>query len=151
LPDEFFCFYENGAFEHLLPFVAVHVEDLYHDHPDLEEALISAGWINFGVGKRAADQWGKDYTWCDSHLQMVNRQDNGTLHTGDAREIWENEDYAAGSVAISTFAYPLVVITDCEALKGKIVTPLLDELAKEPTTQIKKRPIAGSRKKSRDR
>jgi hypothetical protein len=81
---------------------------------------------------------------------MKDRQDDGTLYTGDAREIWENPEYEPGSVKVCTFGYPLVAITDCETLKEKTVMRLLDELEKQPATRIKKkRLVASSRKKSR--
>jgi hypothetical protein len=128
LPHAFFCFYSDPTSEHLLAFVAVHVDDLWNERPSvLEEPLICAGYCDYGVGQKAIDEWKKDYAVCGSHLWITNRQDDGTVHVTDASEIWD--ETPKGSVRVSTFAYPIAVVTDGEALKQKIVQPLLSLLS----------------------
>jgi len=132
LPEAFFCFYERNEFQHVLPFIAVHVDDGYSEQPSLvREALISAGWLDYGVGRKAKDEWGKDYSVCYSHLWMKDRKDDGSLHFGDAREIWEDDDIPENTIKITTFAYPLEVITGSDTLREKIVQPLLAAISNE--------------------
>ena len=130
LPHAFFCFYSHPIHEHLLSFVAVHVDDLWGDPPsNIDEPLISAGCCDYGVGQKAIDEWEKDYSVCGSHLWIENRQDNGTLHVTDASEIWD--EVPEGGAKISTFAYPLEGIANSEILKEKIVQPLLNMLLQD--------------------
>jgi hypothetical protein len=127
LPYAFFCFYSHPAHEHLLAYVAVHVDDSWGDPPThIEEPLISAGCCDYGVGQKAIDEWEKDYSVCGSHLWVENRQDDGTVQVTDANEIWD--EVPDGGVKLSTFAYLLEGIANRETLKKKIVQPLLDLL-----------------------
>jgi hypothetical protein len=133
LPDAFFCFYEHAKREHLLPYISVLVDNLWADDYDpdcVKEPIISAGWLDFGVGKKASTEWRKNYWVCASHLWMENRKDDGTPCTDDVWKISENEDFPAGTVKVTSFAHPLEIITNSEKLKEKIVQPLLNALPK---------------------
>jgi hypothetical protein len=130
MPDTFFCYYEGADAQRLLPFIVVVVDDLYGEDPNrVKEPLISAGWAEYPVDTIAKEEWGKDYRVHYSHLWVKNRQDDGTLCSGDARDIWEDKKMEEGAIRLTTFAYPIEVITDSEALKEKIVQPLLEMLS----------------------
>ena len=125
-----------------VPYVAVLVE--FFDEPSrFEQALLSAGWLDYGD----ADIGDWEYHFCNWHLCMKNRDDNGTLCSEDPRQTWKDEPPPAGIVRATTFAYPLAQITSSETLSAKIVQPLLDELAKE----AKEHPSRGTRRRSRGR
>lgn len=131
LPDTFFCYYENND-SHLLPFIAVLVDDLYADDYDpdrVTEPLITAGWLGYPSGTNAKDEWDKDYGVHYSHLWMKDRRDDGTFCSGEARDVWEDDETEAG-VTISTFAVPLDQIESSDDLEEKVVRPLLDRIGK---------------------
>jgi hypothetical protein len=128
LPDAFFCFYEHAKRRNLLPYIAIHVDDLWGDPDYIREPIISAGWLDYGVGKEAGTEWGKDYWLSYLHLWMSNRTDDGTRYTGDVRKLSEDEDFSSG-VTATTFAHPLDVIKSSEELRKEIVKPLLKLLS----------------------
>jgi hypothetical protein len=133
LPDAFFCFYEQAKKEHLLPYISVHVDDLEAEDYDpdcIKEPIISAGWLDFGVGKKAVTEWCKNYWICYSHLWMENRKDDGTPCTDDLWKISEVDSFPSGTVNVTAFAHPLEVVINSETLKEKIVQPLLNALPK---------------------
>lgn len=130
LPDTFFCYYEQTD-SHILPFIVVLVDDLCSDdyEPDrVKEALISAGWLEYAAGTNARDEWDKDLAVHYSHLWMKDRRDDGTSCSGDARDVWENDEIEAGTVKVTTFALPLGEISTTDELDEKIVQPLLTAL-----------------------
>ena len=75
------------------------------------------------------DEWDRDpdaaylHGWMNSRKHHPVRIDDGTLHEGDAREVWDNK--LSKGITVKTFGYPLVQITDCDSLRNKIVSPLL--------------------------
>ena len=69
LPDAFFCFYQHAQHRQLIPFIAVHVDDLFGSTP-IEVPLLSAGWIDYGAGKDGFAEWDKYYSSCYSHIWM---------------------------------------------------------------------------------
>lgn len=137
LPTDFSRFYEHEGFPHLLPYVAVLVEYVFDEPSHIEEALLSAGWVDYGVGN-AAENW--EYHFCNWHLCMQDREDNGKLCSEDPWQTWKDERPPAGVVKATTFAYPLDQIASSETLNAKIVQRLLAEMSKETTT----RPSRGS-------
>jgi hypothetical protein len=129
LPTDFSRFYEHRIFRHLLPYVAVLVEQL--DEPSrIEQALLSVGWIDYGAGNAVGD-W--EYHFCNWHLFMRDRADNGKLCSEDPRQTWPDEPPPAGVVKATTFAFPLDETT-AETLRENIQR-LCAEMAKEATTR----------------
>ena len=59
---------------------------------------------------------------------MKDRRDDGTSCSGDARDVWENDEIEAGTVKVTTFALPLGEISTTDELDEKIVQPLLAAL-----------------------
>ncbi len=82
LPETFFCFYKNESRSNLLPFISVVIGDSVGE-VQIDEALITAGWIDYGPGVDAVEKWKKDYSasylhvWMDSRKKDGNRTDNG--------------------------------------------------------------------------
>lgn len=137
LPDTFFCYYTHAEHQHRLPFVAVLLDDLIDDDPDpncVKEPLISAGWADYPIGSNAKKELGdEDFRIHYGHLWLGNRRDDGTVSSGDAKNLLEDEedeDVVSKVVEITTFAHPLELITDSESLKQKVVQPLLNLLSK---------------------
>lgn len=130
LPTEFSQFYENSKYPHYLLFIAVLLDDLYNPGIQVNEALLTAGFVNYGPEMRK--QWNQNYDICRSHLWMADREDHGRLCLEDnPQEEWEA---GTNAINVATFAYPLTEITDCEMLEEKIVQRLLKEIMQESQT-----------------
>ena len=134
LPIEFVRHYRHARRElrHRVPYVAVLLDDP-EDACPLSEALLAAGWIDYGVGKKRRKPDRENYYWlCRSHLWMPNRVDDGTLFCDrNLLHTWEGEKLPVGVVTIASFAYPLDEITSTNVLESKIIKPLLVEIAKD--------------------
>jgi hypothetical protein len=88
----------------------------------LSEPLICGSAFQ-GVTK---EQW--EYEFSMWHVYMPKRKDDGTVSTVDPRIIWKGESNNASKM--SSFAFPLLEITDANDLKRRIVDPLLDLLSR---------------------
>lgn len=112
-------FYQHPDRPDLLPFVSILIGVLYDNEDLLKEPLISAGFFDFGNGKKVAE-WGIRYSnW---HLYIPNRQDDGTVCTVDPRIAWPEEKCVAQQ--LSSFALPLLSISDSNSLREKVTGPL---------------------------
>ena len=99
----------------------------------MDYALLSAACITFGAGEKPADV---ELRWSRWHLYMGDRRkDDGSLCVDEPRKTWKPRwDHLkppAGIVKVTTFAHPLTDIVNSEALKAKVVRPLLDVLRNE--------------------
>jgi len=126
LPCYFCRFYKHPGHLHLVAFISVLIEDV-EEPAHIDEALLTAGWIDYGVGNKRGD-WKRWF--CQWHLWMTNREDNGRLHEQDPRKEWK-EKAPEGVVKAVTFGYPLDEITSGESLKDTIVDRLISEISKQ--------------------
>jgi hypothetical protein len=121
----------------VLPYIAVLLDDFEHDPSRVNEAILTAGWIDYDGANKTAWESLKEtkvrpFYLCLSHLWIEGSEDNGTLYSRDPKQLW---DYEAGRACkVSTFAYPLDSITSPEILKEKVVQRLLDEICREPAS-----------------
>ena len=127
LPVVMLRLYDNAQRKNLLGFVSVVLDD--HDGKGrITEPLISAGWCDYGTGKRAK----KGYLagWADCHVEhpAVHRADDGTVVIREDKEWLEPEKY--GVVRYGSLALPLVSVTNAEDLRKRIVSPLLTGIEK---------------------
>jgi hypothetical protein len=132
LPYEFCRFFKNHTCPHLLLYIAVNLGDR-EDDSSVDYALLSTGCITFKTDEKHAET---AHWWSRWHVYMYElRKDDGSLCVDEPQTRWKSEDGfekpPAGIVRVTTFAYPLVEITDSEALKEKIVQPLLKVVEKE--------------------
>jgi hypothetical protein len=117
----------------LLAFISVVLDDDAEDFSPAQEALASAGCIIFKPGERPdhAEHW-----WSRWHVYQQNgRMDNGTLCSDEPHTTWDEEDHddlPAGIMSVTTFAIPLLEVTDCNALRERIVKPLLNLIEQQP-------------------
>ena len=126
LPLEFVRYYESSDFKNLLPYIVILVDDI-ENNVALDEALLSAGILDYGANGTVAD-WG--YWFSHWHLWMPNRKDDGTLCFEDPRQTWGKEKPPQGIVKVTTFAYPLEDITSSESLNQKVIRPLISTMVK---------------------
>jgi hypothetical protein len=125
LPFDLSRFYRHGDFPHLLPYIVVNLDDPEKENEtEIDEALLSAGWLDYGVGKKC-ESW--DYWYCRAHLYWESRDDSGKLTTLTNPKSW---DFPSAITKVSTFAYPLQEITTPDMLNKRIVQRLLDEMRK---------------------
>lgn len=139
LPYDLCGFFENSNFPRLLCYVAVSIDDPGEKSP-VEYALVSAGCIVLKSGKRRdkLEHWMAEW-----HLFIDSRKDDGSLcrdddpqKTGKPRKTGDPEP-PASFLRVTTFAYPLMEITDCETLREKIVQPLLKLIEEEAKSKTK--------------
>ena len=127
MPYELFRYYQHDEFPHLLPYIAINLDDPLKDENDIviNEALVSAGMIDYGSGNNYQDF---EYWFCRAHLFMEDREDNGKLFFIDnPHQEWEDKEWV-GAIKVTTFAHPLDTITNSDILKSKIVQPLIDAI-----------------------
>ncbi len=125
LPYEFCRFFKNAKYPSLLSYVAVNVGD--PEGCPIDCALCSAGVLDFQdtMNPNKGEHW-----WSRWHLYILRRRkDDGTPCVDEPPgNEWPKEQLdqiPAGLSKVTTLAYPLVKITDPEALREKIVKPLL--------------------------
>jgi hypothetical protein len=115
IPQDYYRFYENDGFVHILPFVAVILDD-WGKESAVNESLLTAGWFDYGSGNQVGTRW--SYYFQRWHLKMPGRRDNGQLVTENANA-WPKESLPFARV--STLAVPLTSIADANELKSKII------------------------------
>lgn len=126
-------FFQNSDFPRLLCYIAVSVDDPEEKSP-VEYALLSAGCIVLQLGRNRDKLAHWMAYW---HLFMDSRKDDGSPCLDDepqktGKPIKKGEpEPPASFVRVTTFAYPLVEIADPEALREKIVLPLLKVIEEE--------------------
>jgi hypothetical protein len=120
MPSYLCRFYENATKPHLLPCVSL-LLGVYEASEQglLTEPLIAASLCDYGKGNKVA---GWQYHYCNWHLWSPNRKDDGTVCTVDPMKVWPEEKCQA--TLISSFALPLMTITDAASLKERITLPL---------------------------
>ena len=122
LPTEFSRYYRHSGKKHLLPYIAILLDDPVKDNGSvIEEALLSAGWVDYGAGNECKN-WSYYYSRC--HLWTGDREYKGKMHRHKPKTDWDEPSILA--VRATSFAYPLDKITSSATLKEKVVTPLLD-------------------------
>lgn len=135
LPSLFVRCYENDDYPDLVAFVSVILRDPVVDNEtEIDEALISAGYIEFEDGKEVASlDWaaraGVGHGWMGD--KDGTRKDDGTLYSvnpKDDEECWDEKEWK-GVARFNTFAHPLDEITSAGLLKEKVVQPLLEMLS----------------------
>lgn len=123
LPWYFFRTFEKPGLPHILAFVSVIVGDP-EEKVAIDEAIVTAGWIDYGEGNEVGGNWQYWYTrW---HTWMSDRSEEGKLCSSDPRKDWENPPEHVQMV--STFGYPLDEITSAADLEQKIVQRLMQEI-----------------------
>ncbi len=131
LPYEFCRFFKNSKIHRLLPYIAVNLDDPAGNSP-VEYPLLSTGCIVFGASKNRAKV---EHWWSRWHCYMDSRKDDGSLCIDEPLETWKlekgDEEPPEGIVRVTTFAYPIIEIGDCEALRHKVVEPLLKVIEQE--------------------
>jgi hypothetical protein len=90
-----------------------------NDRDRLTQPLLIGSVFDYG-GKKP-DGWSMDY--CNWHLYIPNRTDDGTVYRVDPRKQWPEDKCLAEE--LRSFALPLVDLSDANDLKSKVVTPLL--------------------------
>ena len=125
LPREFFRFYTSPAFPHILAFVSVVLHAPGKGYR-LEQAIVVAGWIDYGVGS-SVGHW--EYWFARWHFWMGDREDDGKLCTQDP-QIWTKSKPPVGVKQASTFALPLEEVTSGQVLRERIVDRLLLEISR---------------------
>jgi hypothetical protein len=128
LPTLIFRMY-NGKHDRksLVSFVSVFLSDPSCTEAEghVDEPLVSAGWYDYGVGRRAPkglDGW----WWTSYHLDHVNRKDNGEIITTDDKKWLEPEKWDV--VRFSSLAVPLVKIQNSDDLLQQVIKPVLDHI-----------------------
>lgn len=114
--------YDHDQRKNLLGFVSVLIDD-EAGKGRITEPLVSAGWCDYGAGKRAKE--GFLAGWADCHVEHkpTHRADDGTVIIREDKEWLEPERY--GVVRYGSLALPLTSITNAEALRDRIIKPLL--------------------------
>ncbi|MDE2321550.1 MAG: hypothetical protein KGL31_06480 [candidate division NC10 bacterium] len=119
IPQDFSRFYKNNNVQHILGFVSVVLDDA-EGSTSLDEPLLTAGWFDYGPGVEVGKRW--QYSYARWHLKMPQRSDDGRLLPASST-IWPKEPLPF--LQVSTLGVPLTSILDAEALKSKIVEPLI--------------------------
>ena len=131
LPYEFFRFFKHSEVRCLSPYIAVNLDYPNEAYP-VEYVLLSAGCIVFQSGTQHDNLAHPMTRW---HLMMNDRKDDGSLFLDEPQKTWKpengDEEPPAGVLRVTTFAYPLVDVADCAALKQKVVLPLLKLIEEE--------------------
>lgn len=121
IPAAFARLYVNNDRPNILAFVTVIVGG-YEEKEKISEALVSGGWLEYAPGTVIGNDWYWWYTrW---HSWIIDRQDNGKLYP----RVVTKPKQAPGVLKVTTFAYPLDVITSGEVFKEIIVDRLLIEI-----------------------
>jgi hypothetical protein len=132
LPSQLFRGYENEDYPDFVPFVSVILRDpVAANETKIDEALISAGYLEFEDGKEVASL---DWAWAFlAHAWMGDeddtRKDDGTRYSVNPKEVEWDEKFWKGVARVNTFAHPLDEITSAAALKEKVIQPLLGMLS----------------------
>lgn len=130
-PHELFRFYIREEHPEILVFVSILLDsysysglDKYED--ELTEPLVTAGYFDYGQGKKVGD-W--EYWYARWFGYMEDRKDDGTIHESkmDWQKGWD-ETYPFQSY--KCFGRPLTSITNAQDVESKIVNPLLGILPK---------------------
>lgn len=122
IPFDMFRFYKKQSQLHLLVFVAVNVADPYGDS-ELDQALVTAGWLDYGQGEQVGNNWA--YRYARLHLMLPERKDDGQVRitsTPNHPKITHTIQRAA------TLGLPIDTIADADDLKSKIIAPLLESI-----------------------
>jgi hypothetical protein len=125
LPYEIFGLYRSPDLPHIFAFITV-ILDHRREQERLAEPLLSAGWFDYGEGNKARTN--PPYSFAGWHLEVPDRKNDGTkvatnLQTAPRRIRGQMEKHRIDTV--TTFALPLVAIGDSNALKEKVIGPLL--------------------------
>jgi hypothetical protein len=119
-PQVAFRFYKNEQFKSFLAFISV-IFDSRSDGSSVPEALLSAGWHDFGPDGLTNQPWKfESSSW---HPWMPGRVDDGSLFSVDPRQAWPAERTVIHKT--TTFGIPLVNVASPDDLNERIVSPLL--------------------------
>lgn len=129
-PSEIFRFYVNARSPELLVYIAVLLDDLERKGAPVTEPLITAGMFDYGPGKPIS-AW--QYWYSRWHLYMPGSANDGRPLTAPATlpaGASEKEKYPFTSV--TTFGVALASIGDTQALRSKVIEPLMTLLTSPP-------------------
>jgi len=129
-PSEVFRLYISENSPHILAFVSVLLFDRYKEFDHFTEPVISAGWLDYGTGKKVGKNW--EYWYARFHGYMEDRKDDGALCELTPSADWpqDQKKYDYKFKTANTFGFPLMSINTAEDLKSKITDQLLDHIAK---------------------
>ena len=99
--------------------------DLVEKPERVREPLISGIVFDYGPGAEPGNDW--KYEYAGWHVWMPGSTDDGTPVSAEPKVVWPKDNVRA--LSVTSFALPLVVITDSDALRGRVVEPL-NELAR---------------------
>ena len=122
MPYELFRFFKNNDAPHIITLISVILDDS-EEKGRIEEPLLSAGLFDYGNGNTVGDF--SEYWYTCFHMYMPDRRDDGTFLRANVESF--PETWSCHFKRVSTFAYPLVDITNAEFLGDKVVSPLLGE------------------------
>jgi len=129
-PSEFFRFYKNERYKHLLTFVCIILDYIpeYTNYTNfnLTEPIISAGWFDYGKDNEVGDNYKPKPWYARYHGWMTDRKDDGTLFHSSK----DKQPFPVPWNTVTTFGWPLINITNTEELKSKITDPLLNHIKK---------------------
>lgn len=120
LPRDMFRFYEKKATPNRLAFLSLLVDEC-DGEAELDQSLLSAGILDYGDKNKEGNEY--EYWYARWHLYVDDRTDDGKLCTGGY------EDAPARIKRAVTLALPLDEITGSDALKSRVVVPLLESLS----------------------
>ncbi len=131
LPYYVFRFYKNKSHPGLLAFVSAIFDNANDKKPKrVEQALLTAGWCDYGNGK---DVSGWEYYYASVHIYIDGATDDGEWYKAELQKIWPKEKKEG--VKVSTFAIPLIEITDTKQLREKVVLPLTRRIEQKKDIQ----------------
>lgn len=127
-PCEVFRFYATEDNLSILPFISVLLFDRYNEFYDFNEPLITAGWFDYGKGKKIGKNW--YYWYARFHGYIENRKDDGTLYSVTPASDWpeDQQKYNFKFRDFHTFGLPLISIQTAEDLKTKVTDILLNHI-----------------------
>lgn len=134
-PNVLVKFYKSNKHPHLLLFISIMLFDRDKEYNNFTEPLIAAGWFDYGITNNFEGLW--DYWHGRCHGFMDAPKHDGTLHTFTFSSECKKWKKGRGTAfrSASSFAWPLVTITNAEELKNKIIDHLLDNI---PTNNMPK-------------